>query len=221
MDATAGEPAVDGPAPGPRPGPGPAGAPRRPPFPAAAAGGLTAAGVAWAAMTVMRATLQVRTLPERMTEWGLLFVPLDLFEAGLRRFGFDAKRYALAGAALVMFVALAAVGAAVLRRRWSARRLAALALGLWLFTMLGVMPLTGAGPFATSLIRGTGAVVAGYLAVALAYASALSVAAAVIAVPEGGAAPSRRPATGRPALLLAAVVATALARIPPVAGWSA
>ena len=33
-------------------------------------------------------------------EWALLFVPLDLFEAGLLRLGFDTKRYALYAAVL-------------------------------------------------------------------------------------------------------------------------
>ena len=51
-------------------------------------------------LLVLRSTLQVRTVPERVLEWMLLFVPLDVFEAGLRRFGFDAKRYALYGTIL-------------------------------------------------------------------------------------------------------------------------
>jgi hypothetical protein len=34
----------------------------------------------------------VRSLPERLLEWLLLFVPLDVFESLLQRFGFDAKR---------------------------------------------------------------------------------------------------------------------------------
>ncbi len=33
---------------------------------------------------VVRSLWQVRTLPERVMEWLLLFVPLDLFERGLR-----------------------------------------------------------------------------------------------------------------------------------------
>ena len=57
-----------------------------------AAGGPAAAGIAGLVLLVMRSTLQVRTVPERVLEWMLLFVPLDVFEAGLRRFGFDAKR---------------------------------------------------------------------------------------------------------------------------------
>ena len=68
---------------------------REPPSaPAALLGGLAAALTAGAAMAVLRTTLQVRTIPERVMEWALLFVPPELFEAGLQRFGFEAKRYA-------------------------------------------------------------------------------------------------------------------------------
>ena len=61
---------------------------------AAAAGGLT--------MLLLRSAVQVRTLPERLLEWLLLYVPLDLFEKGLQQFGFDAKRYALYAATMVL-----------------------------------------------------------------------------------------------------------------------
>jgi hypothetical protein len=61
----------------------------------AAIGGVAAAVAAGVAMALLRWTLLVRTVPERVMEWVLLFVPLDLFEAGLLRLGFDAKRYAL------------------------------------------------------------------------------------------------------------------------------
>ena len=84
-----------------------------------ALGGLLAAVAAELVLLVLRATLQVRSVPERVLEWLLLFVPLDVFEAGLRRFGFDAKRYALYGAVLGTLVVLAALGAVALRRRWS------------------------------------------------------------------------------------------------------
>jgi hypothetical protein len=49
-------------------------------------------------MLATRYAFQVRTVPERVMEWLLLFVPLDVFEAGIRRFVFDAKRYTLAAA---------------------------------------------------------------------------------------------------------------------------
>src|SRR5438093_6032361 len=45
------------------------------------AGGGAAALAAWAGMTLLRYTLQVRSVPERLMEWLLVFVPLDVFEA--------------------------------------------------------------------------------------------------------------------------------------------
>ena len=157
-------------------------------------------------------------------EWGLLFVPLDLFEVGLRRFGFQAKQYALVGTAVAVLALLAALGAVALRRRWSGRALAALGLGVWLVTMAGVMPLTGAGFFAADLFRGTGAAVAGYLAVALAYAAALAaaraLAAAAAAPPPGGppAAGRRRPHPARRRRLRGHAAGGALEPAPGPAG---
>ncbi|HET6315113.1 MAG TPA: hypothetical protein VFG86_01550, partial [Chloroflexota bacterium] len=58
-------------------------------------GGFAAAIATGMGMWLLRSTLQVRTVPERLLEWVLLFVPLDVFEATLQRFGFSAKRYAL------------------------------------------------------------------------------------------------------------------------------
>lgn len=140
----------------------------------ATAGGAVASAIAMAGMALLRASVQVRTLPERVMEWLLLFVPLDLFEAALRRFGFEAKRYALYGAIVGMFLLLAALGVVVLRRRWSSLAIVALGLGLWLFTMVIIMPLTNAGFFTLSLINGSGTAVMAYLAVALTYAATLA-----------------------------------------------
>jgi len=125
-------------------------------------------------MALLRFRFQVRTIPERVMEWVLVFVPLDLFEAGVRQFGFDAKRYGLYASAAGMLLILAAIGAFALRRRWSARMLLGMALGLWLFTMVVIMPLTSAGLFAMGLPSGTGEAVWGHLAVALTYASTLA-----------------------------------------------
>src|SRR5919198_1339632 len=58
--------------------------------------GMAAAAGAAASMALLRWTLQVRTVPERLLEAALLVAPPGLFEAALQRFGFDAKRYALA-----------------------------------------------------------------------------------------------------------------------------
>src|SRR5579859_3463722 len=46
-----------------------------------------ASGTALWLQNVLRDTWQIRTLPERVEEWLLLFVPLDLFEQGLQRLG--------------------------------------------------------------------------------------------------------------------------------------
>jgi DMSO/TMAO reductase YedYZ molybdopterin-dependent catalytic subunit len=137
-------------------------------------GGLAAALAVGLVLVVLRAAFQVRSVPERILEWVLLFVPLDVFEAGIRRFGFDAKRYALFGTILATLFALTAIGALALRRRWSEAGLAGLSVGLWLFVMLVVMPLTSAGPFAVGLVNGTTAAVGGYLVAALVYAGVLA-----------------------------------------------
>src|SRR5438105_1382754 len=135
---------------------------------AAAAGGLT--------MLLLRSAVQVRTLPERLLEWLLLYVPLDLFEKGLQQFGFDAKRYALYAATMVLLAVATALAAAVLIRRWSNVRLLALGAGLWLAIMVLIMPLTSAGVFATELVDGTWPAILGYFAVCSVFAGALIVA---------------------------------------------
>jgi DMSO/TMAO reductase YedYZ molybdopterin-dependent catalytic subunit len=137
------------------------------------AGGLGAALVTAATMVAMLLTLQVRTLPERLLELMLLVIPPDVFETGLQRFGFDAKRYAFAATAVSMLVVLTALGAIALARRWPVRGVLMLSLALWLFVMVVVMPLTDAGPFAIALINGTKAAVGAHLTMALAYAASL------------------------------------------------
>jgi DMSO/TMAO reductase YedYZ molybdopterin-dependent catalytic subunit len=137
-------------------------------------GGLAAAVAAGGAMWLMRSTLQVRSVPERLLEWMLLFVPLDLFESALQRFGFSAKRYALYLTILVMLGVLTWLGALALRRRWGVEALLAIGLGLWLFTMIVIMPLTSAGIFALGLLEGRRSTVLGYLGVGLVYAAVLT-----------------------------------------------
>jgi DMSO/TMAO reductase YedYZ molybdopterin-dependent catalytic subunit len=136
-------------------------------------GGVVAAAAAGAGMGFLRATLQVRSIPERLIEWLLLFIPIDVMASGIQRFGFDAKRYALWAGVLSVLVVLTALGAFALHQGWTARRIFGLGIGLWLFTMVVIMPLTDAGPFGIALVDGTRAVVVGYLAVALTYAAAL------------------------------------------------
>src|ERR1700738_608965 len=57
----------------------------------AVCGGVLAALVGGASMLFLRSTMQVRSVPERLMEWLLLFVPPGIFEAVLQRLGFDAK----------------------------------------------------------------------------------------------------------------------------------
>ncbi len=136
-------------------------------------GGFVAAAAVGTGLGFLRVTLQVRSVPERLVEWLLLFIPIDLVATGIQRFGFDAKRFGLWGAILAVLLVLTALGAVPLRRAWSPRDILALGVGLWLFTMIVVMPLTDAGFFAVALVNGTSAAVFGYLAVALTYVAAL------------------------------------------------
>ena len=69
--------------------------PDSPPRSLTIAGGAAAALAAGLGMLLLREIVQVRSIPERVMEWLLLFVPLDVFESALQRFGFSAKRYAL------------------------------------------------------------------------------------------------------------------------------
>jgi DMSO/TMAO reductase YedYZ molybdopterin-dependent catalytic subunit len=135
-------------------------------------------------MLLLRSALQVRSMPERLMEWLLLFVPPDTFEDLLRRFGFDAKRYALDCAILAMLVVLAGLGYLVLRRGWTVPAIGGVGLGLWLFVMLVIMPLTSAGLFAMDLLDGKRAAIGGYLALGLTYASVLAIARYVAAKPS-------------------------------------
>src|SRR5207302_332015 len=99
-----------------------------------------------------------------------------LIEAGLQRFGFDAKRYALYIAILATLATLTALGTVVLGRGWPGYAVLMFGIGLWLFVMLIVMPLTSAGWFATELLDGAWSAVMGYLAVSLVYAGLLQLA---------------------------------------------
>ena len=48
---------------------------------------LVATALAMGLMFWARSAFQVRTLPERLMEWLLLFVPLDAFAQGIQDFG--------------------------------------------------------------------------------------------------------------------------------------
>ncbi len=134
---------------------------------------LVATALAMGLMFWARAAFQVRTLPERLMEWLLLFVPLDAFAQGIQDFGPKAKVFALYGSIVIMSAALFGLGLLALRRRWPSTGILGLALALFLVAMAGIMPLTGAGLFATSLFQHPALVNGVYLGMALAYAAAL------------------------------------------------
>ena len=134
---------------------------------------LVATAAAFALQNVLRDVWQIRTLPERVMEWLLLFVPLDLFERGLASFGADAKVIALYGTTLGMALVLIAAGAMALRAGWSSWRLLLVGVALWLLTMLVIMPITGAGFFATRLLVTAALTDSGYVLVFVGYASVL------------------------------------------------
>src|SRR5689334_9231402 len=115
---------------------------------------LLAAAASLVAMLVQQAIRtgwQVRTLPERVMESLLVLIPLDLFERGLQQFGANAKDIALVGTYVGMAALLFACAWYTLRFRnpWFCLLLGA---SLWLVAMLLVLPLTGAGAFANSLL---------------------------------------------------------------------
>src|SRR5919202_265490 len=114
-------------------------------WPTALATGLAATASAMGLMQWARAAFQIRTLPERIMEWLLLFVPLETFEKGVQQFGPDAKEYALTAGYVV--------GTLAVRRAGSGWAWLALGLVLYLFAMAIVMPVTGAGPFGTGLFQ--------------------------------------------------------------------
>ncbi|HEV8637413.1 MAG TPA: molybdopterin-dependent oxidoreductase [Chloroflexota bacterium] len=155
----------------------------RPSWPIAVLMAVVATLVAFGLMQWARAAYQVRTLPERLLEWVLLFIPLDLFERGLQRFGAGAKTLALNATVAVLLLALLVLGALAVRA--GTRAIALTTVGLWLFAMGVVMPLTGAGFFATGLPGDVALVNASYLGMALAYATVLLLARARSAAGAG------------------------------------
>jgi DMSO/TMAO reductase YedYZ molybdopterin-dependent catalytic subunit len=144
------------------------------PWRRALVGGAGAAIAAGSMMTLARSAGQVRSLPERMLEWMLLFVPLDMFGAMLGAFGFEAKLYALYGSVLFSLAGLTLGGAFALRSGLQRPALAAIGPALWLFAMIIVMPLTSAGLFARDLVGGAAPTVLGYLATCLAFSGVLA-----------------------------------------------
>jgi DMSO/TMAO reductase YedYZ molybdopterin-dependent catalytic subunit len=116
---------------------------------------------------------QVRTLPERMLEYVLLFITPENFEKGLAALGEQAKVVGLYMATAIMGLILLGLGLVAIGRHWSAVTVAALAPLLYLVAMAGIMPLTGGGVFASAPFQNTGLVNAVYATVALIYATVL------------------------------------------------
>jgi DMSO/TMAO reductase YedYZ molybdopterin-dependent catalytic subunit len=147
---------------------------RSPHWWSATAIGIAASLVALAFQQGVRMAWQVRSLPERVMEWLLVFVPLDLFERGLQQFGANAKDLALAGTLVGMAILLIAVGTLTVRTVSSGWLAVLVGFGLWLFVMVIVMPVTGAGLFATGLLVSPALTDASYLCVFGGYSAVLA-----------------------------------------------
>ena len=165
---------------------------------------LVATALAMGLMFWARSAFQVRTLPERLMEWLLLFVPLDAFAQGIQDFGPQAKVFALYGGIVVMSAALFGLGLLALRRRWPGTAILGLALALFVVAMAGIMPLTGAGFFASDLFQHPMLVNGVYLGMALAYATVLLLGQTIESI-LGGDAAAGDGLTRRYALITSAV----------------
>ena len=165
---------------------------------------LVATALAMGLMFWARSAFQVRTLPERLMEWLLLFVPLDAFAQGIQDFGPQAKVFALYGGIGIMSAALFGLGLLALRRRWPGTAILGLALALFVVAMAGIMPLTGAGFFASDLFQHPMLVNGVYLGMALAYATVLLLGQTIESI-LGGDAAAGDSLTRRYALITSAV----------------
>ncbi len=159
--------------------------------------GIPASALALALMLWARSAYQIRTLPERVMEWTLQFVPLDLFERGLQTFGASAKEIALIGTDVGLALTLVTIAAMVLRT--GPRAFPVVAAALWLFAMAVIMPLTGAGFFAAELPRDVILTNLSYLAIAVAYATTLALTDTLAIAP--GVANARAPVASRRAFV--------------------
>src|SRR4051794_29988875 len=140
---------------------------RRPSWPVSLVIAVTASVGAMAAMFWLRSVYQIRTLPERVMEWVLLFVSPDAVEQGLAQFGPQAKVYALYVAVGGMGLILIGLGAALIRYVRSPWLIFASGPALYLLAMAVIFPVTGAGLFGVDLFQDWRLVNAGYLVVAL------------------------------------------------------
>ena len=150
--------------------------PTRRTLPAAIAGPL--AGVAGAAAlvgvgTVMQGLLRVQSLPEVVSEWTTFYVPYAVFEYMINTYRAGAK--VMLFWAIVALIALLAAGLGALYARYPRPRVAiGLAAGLWLLTMVVILPAAEMGFFGSEVRAGPMAVSAAYLASYAAFAIVLS-----------------------------------------------
>ncbi|CAA9214511.1 MAG: hypothetical protein AVDCRST_MAG77-129 [uncultured Chloroflexi bacterium] len=135
--------------------------------------GVLAAVAAMGLTFALRAAFQVRTLPERMMEWLLLYVPIDAFASGIQTLGPQAKVLALYGSGAVMTASLVGLGALALWRRWSPLAVLGLAAALYIVAMGILMPLTGGGFFGAALPQHPLLANAAYACIALGYGTVL------------------------------------------------
>ncbi len=148
--------------------------------------GLAATLAATGLMFWARAAFQIRTLPERMMEWLLLFVPPEQFEQGLQRFGPQAKVLALMAGVAVMGAILLGLGTLALRWGWPGAVILGLSLSLYLVATGLLLPLTGAGLFGADLLQHPVLVNATYLGSSLAYGTVLLTGQALAPAPAAG-----------------------------------
>ncbi|MFN0072764.1 MAG: hypothetical protein ACKVVP_14870 [Chloroflexota bacterium] len=116
---------------------------------------------------------QIRSIPERVMEWTLLFIPLDLFERAIQQFGPSAKELALTGSVVGMAVMLTLLGYGLLRRVMNGSVILGASVALWLVVMGVVMPITGGGIFGTALFQSPLLVSVAFLSIFLAYGATL------------------------------------------------
>jgi DMSO/TMAO reductase YedYZ molybdopterin-dependent catalytic subunit len=155
---------------------------------------VTATIASMATMFWLRTAYQIRTLPERVMEWVLLFVSPDTLEQGLSQFGAQAKVYALYVAVAGMALILLALGTMLVRLVRSPWALLASGPVLFLVAMAVIMPVTGGGLFGLDLLQDWRLVNAGYLVVALTYAGVLATGRWAAVGPNGATTVGGRPA---------------------------
>ena len=144
--------------------------------------GVPASAVAIGLMLAARYAYQIRTLPERMMDWSLQFIPLDLFEQGIQNLGTSAKEIALVGNYVGFTLTLILIGGLALRG--GPRAFAIVGAATWLVAMAVVMPITGAGMFATALPQDVWLTNASYLGVAAAFGTVLALTHTLIIAPR-------------------------------------